>query len=128
MTAPPGFTETPAYGHYRPAGEVTYAQAVELLLGAIAHARAAGISRLLMDATALTFTTSPSLVDRMGMGQRVATTGQGQVRLAVIAPAHLMDPQKFGAVVAMNRGQPVDIFADEPSAIAWLTSDAPPSR
>ena len=32
----------------------------------------------------------------------------------------MIDPGKFGVIVARNAGMNADVFADEPEALAWL--------
>ncbi len=61
-----------------------------------------------------------TVTDRYELGN-FATRVQGLVgRVAVIAQASLIDPQKFGVRVAQNRGLNVDIFSDSDAALRWL--------
>ena len=43
-------------------------------------------------------------------------------RVAVVAQATYIDPEKIGVVVARNRGLTVDIFDSREAALAWLLS------
>jgi hypothetical protein len=61
-----------------------------------------------------------TITDRYEVGNFGARL-QGLVgRVAVIAQASLIDPQKFGVKVAQNRGLSVDIFHDPHAALRWL--------
>jgi hypothetical protein len=42
--------------------------------------------------------------------------------VAIVAPARMIDPQRFGTAVAHNRGAQADIFATEADAKDWLGS------
>ena len=70
---------------------------------------------------------SPSLSERYFLVEKWARTANGAVRLALVIRPHMIDPQKFGVTVAVNRRLIGDVFVTEASAIAWLDSDAPPS-
>jgi len=41
-------------------------------------------------------------------------------RVAVLLSPEVIDPEKFGAQVARNRGLHVDNFTDRDEALAWL--------
>jgi len=42
------------------------------------------------------------------------------VRVALVAQAHLLDPEKFSALVAANLGFRYNTFSSEADAAAWL--------
>jgi hypothetical protein len=66
------------------------------------------------------FLGSVTLTDRYELGS-FATRLQGLVgRLAAIARPEFIDPQKFGARVAQNRGLNADVFDSSDAALAWL--------
>ena len=114
-------------GFFRPTGKVSLDEAVELVNGAIAHARASGITKLFVNASRLTGFESPSLNERYLLVEKWAHTANGAVRLALVVRPHMIDPQKFGVTVAFNRRLIGDVFVAEASAIAWLDSGAQPS-
>jgi hypothetical protein len=106
--------------YYRPAGKVTIEEAVELLDQAIAWTRDRRIPKLLINAKALVGFPSPSLPARYFFSRRWAETGQNRVQLALVIRAEMMDPEKFGVIVARNIGMNVDAFPEETEALAWL--------
>lgn len=124
---PDHFEVVAGRGFFRPAGNVSLDQAVELVNGAIAHARASGITKLFVNAALLTGFESPSISERFFLVEKWARTAGGAVRLALVVRPHMIDAQKFGVTVAVNRRLIADVFAAEASAIAWLDSGAPPS-
>ena len=109
--------------YYRPAGKVTLEEAIEVLDQAIAHVRNQRIPKLLFNGHGLTGFLSPSLPERYFAVRRFAATSQSQVQLAFVILAEMIDPEKFGVLVARNSGMNVDVFAQEPEALAWLLSE-----
>ena len=47
------------------------------------------------------------------------SAGSG-LRVAMVARAELIDPEKIGVLMAQNRGVAGDVFTTEAAAIAWL--------
>jgi len=41
----------------------------------------------------------------------------------VVVRAEMIDPEKFGILVARNAGLDANVFADEAEALSWLKSD-----
>lgn len=120
MTAPEHFQLSEGYAAYRPAGEVTLLQGVALVTAAIHYAREQKIPRLLLDVTRLTGFPSPDLIARYDMAKEWAEAGESALKVVMVAPAHLIDPQRFGVVVARNRGLNVNTFPSEAEALQWL--------
>ena len=112
---------------FRPVGRVTLAEAVSLVDGAIAHVRTLGITRLMVNGVQLTGFPSPSLTERYFLVEKWARTADGAVRLSIVIRPEMLDPQKFGMTVAVNRRLVADVFVSEASAIAWLDSGDAPS-
>lgn len=80
--------------------------------------REAGARALLIDMTGI----APA---RMGISDRFElavglTQHVSQIPVAVVAPGALVDPRRFGELVARNRGLAVRVFTEIPSAEAWL--------
>ena len=46
--------------------------------------------------------------------------------VALVARSELIDPQKFGATVARNRGFHADVFVSEDLAVTWLLDPSAP--
>jgi hypothetical protein len=94
-----------------------------MIRAAIGAARSNRARGLLADTTGLTRFTSPDTIQRY---RAVETWARGAVRLAIVAQAEMIDPQRFGGTVAQNRDLVGDIFTTEEEARVWL--DGPPSR
>ncbi len=112
---------------FRPAGRMTLEEAINLVDGAIAHVRTLGITRLLVNGLRVTGFPSPSLTERYFMVEKWTRTANGAVRLSMVIRPEMLDPQKFGVTVAVNRRLVADVFVTEASAVAWLDSGDPPS-
>lgn len=75
-------------------------------------------SRLLVDMTATTL--GGTTLERYKNGMIGARLAPYVGRVAVLARAEAIDPEKIGVVVARNRGLTVDVFDDRLAALAWL--------
>jgi len=75
--------------------------------------------RLLLDFRAASLTVWTTL-DRYALGVLGGRLAAHVARAVCLAPAELIDPQKFGMQVAQNRGLKVEIFSDEVEALRWL--------
>ena len=84
-----------------------------------------GVNRLLVDTTGLTGFPSPSVWERFWMASEWAAVVHSAVRLAIVARAELIDPDRFGITVARNRGLFANVFSEEPAAIEWLLDPNP---
>jgi hypothetical protein len=98
----------------------TLDQAVEAVTRAITAARSQGIKRLLVDASQLTGFPSPSLGERYFISRGWVTAAGGQVELALVLQQHLIDPDRFGIMVATNLGMRANVFNSKSDALAWL--------
>jgi hypothetical protein len=119
-----GFVLDGGRGLYRPAGSVSFNEGVALVRAAIAGARANGARDLLVDTTALTGFPSPDTFQRFLAAVDWAEEARGAVRLAMVARAEIIDPQKFGMTVAANRGLVSNIFTTEEEARDWLDANS----
>lgn len=108
--------------YYRPAGQLTLDEAIDLMDQTIAYVRDQRIPKLLFNAKALVGFPSPSLPTRYFAVRRFATTGKGMVQVAMVIQAAHIDPEKFGVTVALNSGLKADVFSEEKEALAWLQS------
>jgi hypothetical protein len=109
------------HGSFRPAGVMSLDAAVDLIDQGLAFAREQHVSELLVDTRALHGFDPPSLVARFWFIQKWAATAGGAVRMAMVARPEMIDPNKFGVVVARNRGMIADIFVSQATARAWLS-------
>jgi FixJ family two-component response regulator len=120
MDDPDTFVLEEGRGLYCPVGSVSFDQAVALVRAAIAAARRNQVRDLLVDTTALTGFPSPDTFERFLAAVEWADAARAGVRLAMVARAEMIDPQKFGVIVAANRGLVSNIFTTEVEARAWL--------
>jgi len=105
------------------AGAFDATDAREVLQTALAHALQNGHSKLLVDARQVTG--NPRTMERFDLGENLArdyheARGDRLVRIALIGNEPLVDPQKFGVLVAANRGVPVMVTTDIDEAVRWL--------
>jgi len=57
---------------------------------------------------------------RYAMATKWVGSAGASLRVAIVARAELIDPQKIGILVMQNRGGSGDVFTTEPDALAWL--------
>lgn len=105
---------------FRPTGQVSMEQAMELVTAAITFARSLHIRKLLVDTFNLTGFKSPDVVTRYFYIHDWARAAGGVVRLALVARPEMIDPRKFGSTVAANVGFIADVFTTEEEALNWL--------
>ncbi len=63
-------------------------------------------------------------LDRLTFGQAVASRWI-RIPYAVVFHPALVDPRRFGEMVARNRGVNIRVFTEVGEAIAWLDTQAP---
>jgi hypothetical protein len=121
MNALPHFQVFEDYAEYRPVGQVTLPEIVQMITAAIDHAREQEQRNLLVDITGVTGFRSPSLAERYFFVEQWARAARAYVRLAFVAPPSLIDERKFGVSVAANHNQTANIFTTSTEARAWLS-------
>ena len=70
----------------------------------------------------------PSILDRFDMGIRMAKhyfESEPRIRLAVLGHEPMIHPERFGELVARNRGADARVFTDETLARDWLLARGP---
>lgn len=125
MDTLPGFEQVGDRAFFRPTGTVTLEQAIELGARAMVLARELDCADMLLDTRGLTGFSSPSATGRFGLAVRWAQSAGGQLRVALLVPMEMMDPNKIAVLMAHNRGAPGDAFTEESDAIAWLDARRP---
>jgi len=105
---------------FRPRASLSIDQAIWLVKSAIESAREQQIRKLLVVASGLDGFESPSIATRHMLAREWAGAAAGAVQIAVVAKPEMIDPQKFGVVVAATFGALTNAFATEADAIAWL--------
>ncbi len=101
-----------------------YSRAEALRVGNEAYRQAALEDRaaLLIDVRKITGRL-PSLLDRYDFGVHIAEqylTSDPRVRLALLGHEPMIHPERFGELVARNRGADARVFTDETLALEWL--------
>ena len=124
MPSPIDFEILDGYACFRPAGQMTFYEAVAVISDAIAQACDKGIKRLLVDTVKLSGFPHPTTTERYYMAEQWASNSRG-LRLSVIARAELIDPFRFGIMVARNRGLFANVFPSETEAVEWLVHPNP---
>ena len=104
--------------------EGLYSRAETLRVGEEAYAAAARENRsaILVDVRAITGRI-PSILDRFEMGVRIARhylETDPRIRLAVVGHEPMIHPDRFGELVARNRGADARVFTDGTEALDWL--------
>jgi hypothetical protein len=105
---------------FRPHGTYTLVEAVALVSSAIAYCRDRGVPRLLIDGTALTGLSIPTLVDRFLMVEEWAHQADGVVVVALVTLPKYIHPEKFGVKLALDFGLVADVYSSEEAAWKWL--------
>ena len=111
---------------FRPRGESSLVEVVDLITEAIAYCRDHGIGRLLIVGDDLTGVSIPTLVDRFLMVEAWAQAARGMIVAAIVAHPEYIHPEKFGVRVAADFGLTVDVFTSEVDALKWLSTYRPP--
>jgi hypothetical protein len=75
-------------------------------------------ARMFVDLTAITG--KYSTLDRYDLGLLGSRLAPHVGRVAALGMPDFLDPEKFAAQVAQNRGLKVDVFTDREAALAWL--------
>jgi hypothetical protein len=122
MSKPEHFEILEKHAVFRPTGQVSIGQAVELVKQAIDFARSLNIQKLLIDITNLTGFEPPDVAMRYFIIHEWARVAGRRVRVALVARPEMIDYQKFGTTVAANAGFVADSFATEEDALIWLES------
>lgn len=124
-SAPDDFEIVGKRGFFRPLGCVPLEAAVQLIVAAISYAREQGLNELMVNAALLTGFPSPTLSERYDFVEKWARAAGGALRISMVVHEEMIDLEKFGITVALNRGLVADVFASESAAIAWLDGARP---
>ena len=111
---------------FRPRGECSLAEAVDLINSAIAYCRDQRVAKLLVNGTGLVGVSVPSLVDRFLMVEEWAQKAKGMVVVVLVIQSEYIHPEKFGVKVAADFGLIADVYTSETDARRWLLSVTDP--
>ena len=114
------FEQVGTRGFYRPIGHATFEKAVDLVADAMVLARERNCVDLLVSVYGFTGVQPPSVFARYDLAVKWARSAGSKLRVAMVTPAELIDPEKIGLLMAQNRGVTGDVFTTEAAAIAWL--------
>ena len=120
MQAPISFEAEGARGFYRPTGEVSTGQLADIVNTAVAYARWREIDMLLVNISEMTGFDSPGPAYRRWAARRWSETAGPGLRVALVARAEHICPEKTGLLIAAEMGLMAHICATEPEAMAWL--------
>ncbi|MBC8027398.1 MAG: hypothetical protein H7Y89_15515 [Steroidobacteraceae bacterium] len=120
MKARDFFEQIGTRGFYRPVGHVTFEQGTDMVAEAMVLARESNCVDLLVSVHGLTGVQPPSVFARYDLAVKWARSAGSKLRVALVAPPELIDPEKIGVLMAQNRGVTGDVFTREAAAIAWL--------
>ena len=123
MSAPVQFEMEKGYAVFRVASHATAEVAASMsanVVAAVTAAREHKIQNLLVDISGMTELDVPNVATRYFAIREWADASRGRVRVALLAQAHMLDPEKFSVVVASNLGFSYDTFSSEREAVAWL--------
>lgn len=112
------------YAFVQLSGSVTLEQATAAVDRALHTARNRGVPRLLVDASGLSGFSTPTTADRYFISKGWALAANRQVELSLVLQPHLIDPDRFGIVVAANLGMRANVFSSPSAALNWLLSGA----
>lgn len=96
-----------------------FEDAVDLVTGVLRRARAEGFPHLVIDVRDAAFP-PPTLAQRLDMVRQWAEAADGRLRVAMVAPPHFVDAERFGVVAAGNFGLAGQVFLETRDALAWL--------
>jgi hypothetical protein len=118
------FTATTHADHVRIDVTGTYSAEsfVPLLERAFQRAADDGVDALLMDVRRVTGQ-PPTLAERYDLANKVSelqAARQPRIRFAMLGHEPMIHAERFGEIVATNRGAVVKAFTEEPLALAWL--------
>jgi len=93
-----------------------------ILERAFARAAEEGVDALLVDVRQVTGQ-PPTLAERYALASRVSelqAARQPRIRFAMLGVEPMIHAERFGEIVATNRGAVVKAFTDETLALSWL--------
>jgi hypothetical protein len=119
---PPEFVERIGQrAFYRPVLSANFHEALGLCMAAVAWARDTGCIDMLVNVHGVLGIENLTTFMRYEVAVAWAQAA-GPLRVALVVPDSLMDPQKFAMLMAHNRGVNGDVFTSEAEALQWLNA------
>ena len=109
------YAQLTCHGHYDKQG------LLDLLNEALEYAARNGVQAVLVDINDVVG--EPSTAERFEIGEAFAEIQLGKetiVAIAVVGREPLIDPERFGETVALNRCAVGKVFTDMAEAVSWL--------
>ena len=116
------FVLADGYAIFRPVGQRSLMQGIEMLRDALARANAQRIAKLMIVITEVSGYEVPSLSMRASMMRAFAAAAGGWMSIALVCRPEFIDPQKFGVRFGESLGMVTDVFETEDEAVDWLRS------
>ena len=120
MDLPKQLTLQAGYAHFAPQGKMSLREAIGLVTQAIVYCREHEVQRLLADVSGLTGFRPPFLYERYWAAHEWAHAAGGRLVIAMVAEEHMLDPQRFGVLVARNAGLRSFASSQAEEAREWL--------
>jgi hypothetical protein len=105
--------------YHRPCGKVSFHEVTLLALKTLAKARELQLTRAIFYTKDLYGFSVPDITDRYEFVTTLAEEA-GPIKFAVVAHSAMIDFQRFGSIVALNRCFHADIFTSADEAKQWL--------
>ena len=109
-------------GFFRPQGDCSLTEAVDMVSRIIARCREQGPDKLLINANDLTGISIPTLIDRFLMVEEWAQQADGMMIVVLVVPPKYIHPERFGIKVAAHFGLTANVFTGEDAALHWLST------
>ena len=110
------------HAEYRPTGELALDQATQLITSGIAFACERQVKKLMVVTLGPAGFQPPNVFQRYYFIHEWAKASGLSVRGAIVAHPEMIDPKKFGVLVAANIGFICDVFTSKEEALTWLRS------
>ena len=109
------YAQLTCHGHYEKQ------ELLDLFDTALEYAAQSGVNAVLVDISDVEG--MPSIAERFEMGEAFAEIQLGKetiVAIAVVGREPMIDPERFGETVALNRCAVGKVFTDMVEAVSWL--------
>ena len=120
MTTLDYFTIEEKFVAFTPKGKYEFEELIEAIGDAISHCSKNNFKRLFVDLTEIVNLKSPTLGSRYKVIKEWASRSKGIVTIAMVVPEKILDPERFGIMVAINEGLKSNGFTSREEALEWL--------
>ena len=119
---PPEFVERiGSRAFYRPVLSASFHDALQRCLAAVTWAREQGCADMIVNVRGISGMEAITAFMKYEVAVGWAQSA-GTMRVALVVPDELMDPNKFALLMAQNRGANGDAFTNEADALQWLNA------